>query len=271
MSFKFPELWTESSNAAFALVKDHLDKCQHLIKWKQSESILEIGLGTGHNSLRTLFPLLPDDYKEFIGSDTSEEMVEFAKKHFNIPKSTVRKLDVCAGVPIEFEERFDHVFGFLVMHTVKTPREAFVNIKRMLKPGGSAFLTFFERSSAQKAFEKLKDSTKWSRYVHEESPFPYSYSENPREDFVKDIESVGFQQYELKPVNDTYEFGEEEFIDLHLAVNPAIPFIPKELQEEYKKDYINELYETPMFTVKTNNGRKTIVMNSKSLILYATK
>ncbi|CAG9859956.1 unnamed protein product [Phyllotreta striolata] len=271
MAFRSPDLWVKSGGIALLFAKNSLKRYQHLIKWKKDASILELGFGTGHNSMQYLVPLLPKDYKEFIGSDVSEEMVDYAKNDFKIPKSKVVKLDACSDVPNEYRERFDHIFAFMLIHMLNKPREAFKNIHTMLKPGGSTFIMFMERKPVEYVMAQLKLHPKWSKYDHDVMIAPYFYSKSPQELYKKDIDSAGFVDYFMEAQNDSYICEEEEFIDLHMCVNVVIPTIPEELREEYIKEYFKEVHKSPVTTIRQENGKNIFITNAKVISLYATR
>lgn len=117
-----PELWSKSSHFSLLVAIAHLKKYSHLLNWKKQESILEFGFANGYNSCRSLVPLLPNDYKEFFGTDLSSEMIEDAKKQCLIPRSTFLQMDITSKIPAEFQNRFDHVFSFNSIHRVNKPR-----------------------------------------------------------------------------------------------------------------------------------------------------
>lgn len=122
MGMVLPELWSKSCSVAISLASTQLHKYQHMINWKKSASILEIGFADGHTSSHCLAPILPEDYSEFVASDISKEMINYAKQYFKIPRWKFVQMDIGANVPEEFHNKFDHVFGFSVMHMVKNPR-----------------------------------------------------------------------------------------------------------------------------------------------------
>ncbi|CAG9864134.1 unnamed protein product [Phyllotreta striolata] len=277
MSFKFPHLWIKSGEVARTLTQGSLSKFKHLIKWKKSESILEAGFASGSNSLQTLVPLLPHDYKEFIGSDISDEMIDYAKKEFKLPRSEVVKLDVCGEIPSQFRERFDHIFGFNVIHVVKDPRKAFKNIKDMLKPGGSTFLTFFQHTPIEHSFVKLKNSPKWGRYDHNEMIPPYHYSASPLDEYQKDLEAAEFSKTIIQKAYETYTAKTDEdhevLTDLFYAVNPVQLQISDEKERnEYMKEYISEVFNGPVVNQRLDeNGNKITDLTTLNMVVYATK
>ncbi|CAG9864133.1 unnamed protein product [Phyllotreta striolata] len=277
MSFKFPQLWSKGGQIPALYTQSTLSKFKHLIKWRKSPSILEIGFASGSNSSKTLIPLLPDDYKEFIGSDISDEMVDYAKKEFKLPRSEIVKLDVCREIPRQFRERFDHIFGFHVIHMVKDPVKAFKNIKSMLKPGGSTFLTFYERVPNEFAFANLKNNPRWRKYDHDAMIPPYHYLLSPLDEYKKDLDAVQFKETVIQKAYESYTAKSEEdhsmLADLLKAANPIPLDIPDENErEEYMKEYFAEIFKGPIINeIEDKNGKKLTNMTTLNMVVYATK
>lgn len=111
-----PKLYSNSNNLTVLTTGVILKKFQHLIEWKDKPSILEFGFADGTNSQKSLHPLLPADYNEFIGVDISKPMVEYVKKHVVMPRSEFVQLDIATkNLPKQFQNRFDHVFSFYTL------------------------------------------------------------------------------------------------------------------------------------------------------------
>uniref|UniRef100_A0A6P7GK52 Juvenile hormone acid O-methyltransferase-like isoform X2 n=1 Tax=Diabrotica virgifera virgifera TaxID=50390 RepID=A0A6P7GK52_DIAVI len=268
-----PKQWSRSSGRVLEITNEHLQKYAHLLKWRNNALILECGIATGENSLKSIIPILPQDYKEFVATDNSKNMLECAKDIINIPRSTVCELDVNARhPPLDMENRFDHIFGFFLIHMVDNPRQAFRNFHTMLKPGGSVFLNFFERIPVDGMFHNLRSHPKWGKYRQEDAISVYYYTQNPKEEYRKDIEAAGFKNYVYNNEIHRHVFkSEEECRDLHTSVNPIVHNIPKAEYDEYIEDYIKEKENTPSFVINYDNGKRTIYTDYKMFVFYATK
>ncbi|CAG9838417.1 unnamed protein product [Diabrotica balteata] len=270
---QLPKQWSRSCGRVLEITNEHLQKYAHLLKWRNNASILECGIATGENSVKSIIPILPQDYKEFVATDNSKNMLEVAKNVINIPRSTVCELDVTARhPPLNMENRFDHIFGFFLIHMVENPRQAFRNFHTMLKPGGSVFLNFFERIPVDGMFHNLRSHPKWGKYRQEDAISVYYYTQNPKEEYRKDIEAAGFKNYVYNDEIHQHVFkSEEECRDLHTSVNPIVNNIPKEEYDEYIEDYIKEKENTPIFHITYENGKRTISAEYKMFVFHATK
>ncbi|KAG5891092.1 hypothetical protein JTB14_036983 [Gonioctena quinquepunctata] len=270
MSMVLPKLWAKSPLTTI-VTRKHLAKYKHLIKWRNQPTIMEFGYADGGASQKSFFPYLPSDMKEFVATDISENMVEYARKNSTHPMMKFMQLDIATKqVPSQLLGRFDHIFGFLVLHLVKNPRQAFENMKSMLKEGGSFFLTFFEHVPYDEAFSRLAKHPEWGQYGHQENISPYYLSPNRRQEYERDLNEAGFRNYEFLEENGSFEFPDEaEFDDIYIAANPILPEIPEQRIEEYKKIYLTVSKNAANYSIKYRNGNPTGELKYKLFILSA--
>lgn len=105
---------------------------------KPSDRVLEIGCGTG-----LLMTRLKDHVAELVGVDLSPGMLEHAR---------ARGLDVhesgANALPFE-DESFDLAYSFKVLPHVQEIDGALAECSRVLKPGGTAILEFYNPTSVR--------------------------------------------------------------------------------------------------------------------------
>ncbi|KAG5891091.1 hypothetical protein JTB14_036982 [Gonioctena quinquepunctata] len=234
---------------------------------------MEFGYADGGNSQISFFPHLPNDMKEFVATDISERMVEYAKINSSHPLMKFVQMDIATKqVPSEYLGRFDHIFGFFVMHHVQDTRQALENMKNMLKEGGSIFLTYFEHTPIDHALALLAKHPEWKYYGHGDEISPYFFSPNPRRECERNLSDAGFKNYEVFQENESQEFFDEaEYDGLFMAVNTVLPEIPKEKIEEYKKMYLTLLKKGTNVIIRYKNGMPIIDLKYKMFITIAWK
>ncbi|XP_056634131.1 juvenile hormone acid O-methyltransferase-like [Diorhabda sublineata] len=272
-SFFFPELYAKFSRILLTQHTSHLvKKYRSAIHWPKNASILEFGFGDGTNYEISVRPNFPNDYKEYIATDISTKMIDYARKSVSWPNMTFQELAIDTQfVPDDFKNRFDLILSFFTNHLVQNPKQMYKNIHNMLKPRGQTFQISLERSPLDIVFHNFSKHHRWNKYGHDKIVSPYYYLPNPREGVENDIKHGGFKEYHLKSEPCVYEFKEkEEWQGLFLSTNPLLSNIPVEDIAEYKEDYFNEIQNNVIvFDEKVNDG-VGIVKNTLHVI-FATK
>ena len=125
------------------------------LDWKKGK-ILDLGCGNCRNLL--LFKEL-DCY----GIDFSENMLiearKFTKKH-----SFKVKLKQASIEKIPFDDTyFDYVLAVAVLHHLKNPETSVKGIYRVLKPGGEAFITVWNKLQLRFLFKKKELPIPWKQ------------------------------------------------------------------------------------------------------------
>nr|XP_023028333.1 uncharacterized protein LOC111516398 isoform X2 [Leptinotarsa decemlineata] len=183
MAMVLPELFAKSNRITTVIIQKQLKTYNHLMKWKKNASVLEIGHGEGGNFLKSFYPYLPSDVKEYVATDISESMINYARKNSVLPWMEFGQLDIAAEqVPLEYLNRFDHIFGFFVMHMVRqpspSPREEW---ERDLVKAGFQVYELFEDSGI---YEHV-DENEYDNLFHSTCTIMPSIPENKRKRFWK--------------------------------------------------------------------------------------
>ncbi|KAG5890834.1 hypothetical protein JTB14_016212 [Gonioctena quinquepunctata] len=232
---------------------------------------MEFGHGDGGNFRESLFPQLPPYVKEFVATDISESMVEHARKNQVHSLLKYYQLDISTKkVPDEFLNRFDHIFSFFAMHRVKDTKQAFTNMREMLKQGGSIFLTFLKNFPSDDIFKRMARHPEWREYEQEMMLF-YD-NPNVREKYVKILNETGFANHELFEEDASYIFSdEEEFNNLFLSINSALPNIPEDKLEIYKKMYLEYARTGKAVSLREQDGETKFTVDYTMFITSAFK
>ena len=102
--------------------------------------VLEIGCGAGPATC-----LFAQGGAEVRAIDLTEASVALTQKHAAGLGATVVRMD--AEKLLFPEASFDHVFSWGVLHHSAHPERAFAEVARVLKPGGTALIMVYNRSS----------------------------------------------------------------------------------------------------------------------------
>ncbi|XP_056630747.1 juvenile hormone acid O-methyltransferase-like [Diorhabda sublineata] len=235
-----------------------LNKYKHLIKWKNNPSIMEFGFGDGGTSAAALQPLIPQDCKEFIAADVSQQMVKYAKQNAKLPKvGKIIQFNISAqDIPLEFQNRFDHIFSFFTFHCIPkiSASKAFNNVYKMLKPGGQTFHVFLLPTPLDDIFYEMSKHLKWGKYGQESMLSPYYFESNQQDSCKRDIVNSGFVDIEMRLEEFVHEFPHEEaWKENYIAVNAAYSSIPLEEKEEYKKYFFKRIKEKVIINNEDND------------------
>ncbi len=132
--------------------------------WNKNSTVLEVGCGVG---AQTSIISLKNPETQFVSVDLSESSLAKAKESINtlgVENVTFRQADVY-DLPFD-DGSFDHVFVCFVLEHLIHPHEALLEIKRVLKRGGTLTMiegdhgsTYFfpESKAARKAIQAQVD------------------------------------------------------------------------------------------------------------------
>ncbi|KAF5305547.1 hypothetical protein FQA39_LY01638 [Lamprigera yunnana] len=221
-----------------------LDKYFHLIPQDTNEKkkLLDIGSGPG-NVTCSLLPLFKGSIEKAIGIDISTVMVDFANSSYGNSILSFEVLDIRKNAPSKFSNYFDYVFSFWTLHWIKDQRKLYTDILEMMKPKGTMFVTCVAYSKFYNIYKKIWKNQKYSSYIGDvekrQSRFPKW--ENPKDDLEKILNDVGFQ-VEMCKIENVACVGEESVMKDYLqSINAVYDQIPKELQNEFIEDHLNEI------------------------------
>jgi SAM-dependent methyltransferase len=125
-------------------------------EWRQG---LLLNLGCGHGA--DFLPFSRDF--ELYGIDFSDEMLKLARKYagkFSF-QVNLAAADVCS-LPYR-NEAFDYIISVATLHHLKKERQltAFQELKRVMKPGGAAFITVWNRWQPRFWFKSKEIMVPW--------------------------------------------------------------------------------------------------------------
>jgi juvenile hormone acid methyltransferase len=112
-------------NVAENLLKERLD----LFEWTHdgSDSLLDIGCGSGDVTVDFLLPLLPKNSKTLIGVDKSQEMVQYCKEKYKNDVLRFYELDVekklFGEINVDLKpESFNYVTSFFTLQFIRNQK-----------------------------------------------------------------------------------------------------------------------------------------------------
>jgi trans-aconitate methyltransferase len=206
------------------------------LKLKGTERVLDIGCGDGKITAE-IARSLPNG--SVLGIDSSEEMVLFARKNFNVREFPNLAFEIIDVRNLSFNAEFDVVFSNACLHWVVDHLPVLEGINRSLKPGGKALLQMGGKGNAAEIFEVLQSmlaTDKWGKYFINFS-FPYGfYGLEEYKSWLKQV-NLKVKRVELIP-KDMIHRGKKGLSGwVRTTWLPYIQKTPEKLREEF----INEL------------------------------
>jgi len=123
------------SREEYLLYLRHVFVYEVLRSWlKETDSVLEIGFGEGYGA-----NMISEFTKSVIGLDVNEDAVNFAQEKYGTSNCSFQKYD---GGELPFgDEKFDSVISYQVIEHIDDDRSYLQQIHRVLKNGGTFYLT----------------------------------------------------------------------------------------------------------------------------------
>ncbi len=112
---------------------EHLARYKHVAPMPDS-IVLDIGCGAGHGSAT-----LAKKFRHVYGVDVSEEAITYAKQNWREENATFQVGDALA-IPFP-DNHFDAVVAFEVFEHLTNWRKFLIEIRRVLKPGGTVYIS----------------------------------------------------------------------------------------------------------------------------------
>ncbi|KAJ0175450.1 hypothetical protein K1T71_008609 [Dendrolimus kikuchii] len=239
------------------------------IRWQSNSRILDIGCADG-SVTKYLKYYIPKDFNKLVGCDISEKMVRFANRHNDDERTSFIVFNIEGEMVDDMMGAFDHVFSFYTVHWIKNQEKAFRNIFNLLTEQGDCLLLFVGQIHIFDIYRILAARRKWSEWLIDVDRYisPYHDSLNPAKEIRQMMESIGFQNIDVRCEDATYTYKDINIFKKSVkAVNPFN--IPEGLFEDFMKDYIEVIEE--MNLIDKINNNVNISFNYKLIVVYASK
>jgi trans-aconitate 2-methyltransferase len=223
------EKYKANSSRQYAAAMNVLSR----IKFNETDHVLDVGCGDGKIT-REIANRVPRGIVK--GIDGSSNMVNAASKDYADVKNLL--FEHANIVNYSSEHKFNYVFAFASFSWIKEQQEALINIANVLKPGGTFTSGIAnEESPYLKVRYGIMKTDKWKDYfVDYEVPY---YPSN--EDKIKKLcENAGFTAVTVEKKATSYPMAREKVIGFMQALPVQIDKIPKERQEEFLNDIIDD-------------------------------
>jgi trans-aconitate methyltransferase len=178
--------------------QDYVKNSQNQFQWAQelipklklqgNEALLDIGCGDGKITAE-LARCLPKG--RAVGIDSSEKMIDLAKKAF--PQKDYPNLcfQVMDARKITFKSEFDIIFSNAALHWIVDQNAVLTGVQRSLKPRGRLLFQMAGKGNAKdilNIINELKTKELWKRFF-QDMTFPYGFYD--REEYNVFMQQAG--------------------------------------------------------------------------------
>ncbi|XP_012227039.1 juvenile hormone acid O-methyltransferase-like [Linepithema humile] len=210
-----------------------------------SGKCMDIGCGPGDITKELLLPAL-DSKAEIIGTDISQDMIDYANEQYNDKQLKFEVLDIqTKNLPKKYISEFDHIFSFHALHWCKDIRQAFENIYSMLRPNGTMLVLMVGYHDIFEVIQVLAKDDRYSSYIGDVKNYvsPYHNSKRPHKELKDLLGNIGFEVQHSSTREAVCSIDTKKFLT---SIKSFISFsdnMPEDLAEEFKNDYIREYME----------------------------
>lgn len=107
-----PKKYSKGNRLQREQTESVLKRYESLYKWKcdGSESLIDIGCGTGDTTANLIAKYMPENCRKIVGIDISESMINFAREHYQTDRINFHQMNIEGDV--QLNETFDHAMSF---------------------------------------------------------------------------------------------------------------------------------------------------------------
>ena len=212
------------------------------LKLKGNEAVLDIGCGDGKITAE-LARCLPSG--RAVGIDSSEKMIDLAKKAFpqkDYPNLCFQMMD---ARKITFESEFDVVFSNAALHWIVDQSAVLAGVQRSLKHGGRLLFQMAGKGNAKdilNIIDELSEVEPWKNFFGNMA-FPYGFY-NP-EEYTGFMQQTGLvaERVELFPKDMKFNGTEGLAGWVRTTWLPFTDRIPIELRPKFVELIVNRYLE----------------------------
>ena len=134
---------------------------------KEGERIMDIGCGAGDVTSSLLLSSVPVKVSLLQGTDSSPEMISYAKIHHSGENLKYSVLDIEKATQVRqmFPEGFNKIFSLYCLHWIRDLASVLRNIKELLVEGGEAMVIFLASNPIFRMYRIMATKPKWAQYM----------------------------------------------------------------------------------------------------------
>jgi trans-aconitate 2-methyltransferase len=213
------------------------------LRLQETESVLDIGCGDGKV---TLEPAAMVSKGRVTGVDSSESMIESAKRRA-IDSARTNVTFLCMdATALDFRDQFDAAFSNAALHWIKDRIALLEGVRKGLKKSGRILFQMGAKGNAKDVVETVSAlirKEKWRPYF-EKFPFPYHFFGT--EEYEQWLKQVGLVRKRLELIpKDMVPDGKEGFAGrLRSTWLPYTQRVPERLRETFVSELVDSYIQT---------------------------
>jgi trans-aconitate methyltransferase len=200
------------------------------------EHILDIGCGDGRMTAY-ISTLVPDG--SVLGIDTSQSMINFAQKNFQISKYPNLRFEMCDANQLSYKNSFDHIVSFNCLHWIADQKSILQKIRKALKPGGNIICNVLNSGNniIGEAIDHVKQTDKWKSYFTKD--FKEAIYPQNAVHYKKLLIESDFIPLSVKKM--PYHYSHASKNDFSQALTACTPYVRQTLPQNLHLDFAQDL------------------------------
>ncbi len=226
--------YSKNSQNQFQWAQELIPKLQ----LKGNEALLDIGCGDGKITAE-LARCLPEG--KAVGIDSSEKMIDLAKRSFPIKDYPNLSFQVMDARKLTFQSEFDRVFSNAALHWIVDQKAVLECVQRSLKPGGRLLFQMAGKGNAKDILNIINEISKvqpWKEFFSGMA-FPYGFYDE--KEYKTFLEQTGLkaERIELFPKDMKFHGSEGLAGWVRTTWLPYTDRIPADLKPKFVELIIN--------------------------------
>jgi juvenile hormone acid methyltransferase len=127
-----PTLYVKCNGMHREVAENWLKERAGIFKWSNdgTDSLLDVGCGTGDITSDFILPIMPKNSKFLIGADVSKDMINYAKQKYETDLLKFQEMDILEGFSEQSglkNEKFNYVTSLFTLNLVENQKLVLVD------------------------------------------------------------------------------------------------------------------------------------------------